>query len=132
MRMLPVKFEGWGGFAAWAFVGALLSLSFLGAASIGLFILPVALLALLLVTLMVRPWPEGAGLLEGMAALVLFVGLAHVGSTPCPETGSHTVLVGEEGRTWSCGGWEPLPWLLVGLALAAVGLAVYALARYRS
>jgi hypothetical protein len=125
--------SGWGGFAAWAFVGALFSLSFLGAASIGLFLLPAALLALLVVSWFVRLWPEIAGVLEGAAALSLFVGISNLGTTPCPASGSHTVRVGADpGATWSCGGMEPLPWLLVGFALAGVGVGVYALARIRS
>lgn len=37
---------GWIGFSAWALVGALFGLSVLGAASIGLFVMPVALVAL--------------------------------------------------------------------------------------
>jgi hypothetical protein len=131
MRMVPVKLSGWGGFAAWAFVGALFSLSLLGAASIGLFIMPVAVLALLMVARTVQTWPEVAGLLEGMASMALFVGITNLGSTPCPETGSGTVGPGEAATT-SCGGWDPSPWILVGLALAAVGLAVYVLARDRS
>jgi hypothetical protein len=126
------RLAGWGGFGAWALVGALFSLSLLGAASIGLFIFPVAVLALVVATGTVRRWPEIAGLLEGMAALTLLVGISNLGSTPCPESGSHTVGPGEAGTTWSCGGWDPLPWLLVGLAVAAAGVAVYALARPHS
>lgn len=131
-RTSPV--EGWAGFAAWALPGVLLTLSVLGAASIGLFVLPVALLSLAVVAWAVRGWPEIAGLLEGAAALGLFVGLANLGSTPCPSSGSGSVQVGPgTGRTsFSCGGLDPTPWLLVGLALAGIGVAVYALARART
>jgi len=125
--------EGWAGFAAWAVPGALLSLSFVGAASIGLFVLPVALLAVLVVGWTVRVWPELAGLLVGVAALSLLVGAANLGSTPCPSTGSGSVHVGDgTGRTsYSCGGLDPSPWLVVGLALAGLGVAVYLWARPR-
>ena len=116
---------GWRGFAAWAVVGALLALSLWGAASIGLFVFPLAVLGVVLVRRRARPWPEAAGMLEGVAALSLFVGTANLGSSPCPAAGSGTVNLGAgAGGGSACGGMEPLPWLLVGLALAATGLFV--------
>lgn len=128
-----LRAEGWAAFAAWALVGALLSFSVLGAASIGLFVLPAALLALAVVGWTVRVWPEIAGMLVGVAALSLFVGLVNLGSTPCPASGSGFVSAdGRTGTTSSCGGLDPSPWLLVGVALAGAGLAVFALARDRS
>lgn len=124
---------GWGGFAAWGLVGALFSFSVLGAASIGLFVLPTALVALAVVGMRVRVWPEVAGALEGAAVLSLFVGGANFNSTPCPSSGSGVVDVGgPTSGTFSCGGFDPLPWLLVGLALAGAGLVAYSLARPRS
>ena len=126
--------SGWGGFLVWAFVGALFSLSFLGAASIGLFVLPVALVALGLTSRFVRRGPELAGLLLGAAVLSLYVGLANLGSRPCPSSGSGSgfVHVGTSERaTSSCGGWNPRPWLLVGVTLAGSSVAAYSLARRR-
>lgn len=124
--------EGWAGFAAWGLVGALFSLSVLGAASIGLFVLPVAVLALMVVVWLVRVWPEIAGMLEGAAALSLFVALSNLGSTPCPSSGSGVHVGGGAGGTsFSCGGLDPMPWLLVGLALAGAGLGIYVLSRAR-
>ncbi len=123
---------GWGGFGAWGVIGALLAVSLLGAASIGLFVFPLALLGLWLVTTRVRAWPEMAGVLEGVAALSLFVGIANLGSTPCPAAGSGTVMRGGGVPSGSsCGGFDPLPWLLVGLALAVSGLFSYVVARER-
>ena len=119
---------GWGGFAAWALVGALLSLSVLGAASIGLFVLPVALLAAVTVGWTMRIWPEIAGALEGIAALSLFVGLGNLGSRPCPSSGSHTSS-DTSGSSFTCGGFDPRPWLVIGVVLAGAGLAVYLFAR---
>lgn len=126
------RVAGWGGFAAWAAIGALLTLSLLGAASIGLFVFPLTLLGLWLVGTTVHPWPEMAGVLEGVAAMSLFVGIANLGATPCPATGSGTVRRGGGVPSGSsCGGFEPLPWLLVGLALAVIGLVTYLAARER-
>ena len=132
-RTLPA--EGWGAFAAWALVGALLGFSVLGAASIGLFVLPMALLALGVTAGTARVWPEIAGMLEGVASLSLFVGLVNLYSTPCPSSGSGHVHTGGGPGTgttsFSCGGLDPSPWLLVGLALAGAGFAVYGLGRPR-
>ncbi len=101
---------GWGGFAVWGLVGAFFSFSVLFAASIGLFLLPVAVLALVAVCIFVRVWPEIVGILEGLAALGFYVGLADL--------------------TLASGG-VALPWLLGGLVLGAAGLAVYSLAGVR-
>ena len=125
------RLGGWGGFAVWVFVGALFSFSFLGAASIGLFVLPVALAALGLTCVFVRTWPEITGLLLGAAALSLFVGSANLNSTPCPSSGSGAVHVGRPGETFSCGGRDPTLWLVVGVTLAGVSVGGYGLARSR-
>lgn len=125
-----VRTEGGSGFAVWALVGALFSVSFLGAASIGLFLLPVALAALVITSVFVRAWPEVAGVLLGAASLSLFVGSVNFHSTACPSSGSGTVHAGgPEGATFSCGGFDPVPWLLVGVTLAVASVATYALAR---
>ncbi len=127
------KGEGWGGFAAWTFVGALLGFSLLGAASIGLLVFPVALVWLVVVVRTVRVWPEVAGVLAGAAALSLLVGFANLHSRPCPARGSGGVRYrGGAGSTSSCGGLDPWPWLLVGVALGCTGAMVYGIARMRS
>ncbi len=66
------------------------------------------------------------------ALLALLVGIANLGSTPCPAAGSGTVQRGG-GLTSgsSCSGFDPLPWLLVGVALAVIGLFTYVVARER-
>lgn len=129
-RTLPAG--DWAAFAAWAFVGALLSFSVLAAASIGLFVLPAALLALAVTSRTVRVWPEIVGTLEGVAAPIFVVGLANLGSTPCPSRGSgHVHPPGTGTTSFSCGGLDPSPWLLAGLGMAAAGFAAYALARER-
>ena len=108
----------------------MLALSLLGAASVGLFAFPLALLGLWLVGSGVRAPPEMAGVPEGVAAVSLFVGIANLGSTPCPSTGSGTVYAGAgTAGGYSCGGFAPLPWLLVGLALGAIGLCAFGVGR---
>ena len=129
-----VRLDGWGGFAAWAVVGALFSFSVLGAASIGLFVFPVALLALFVALWLVRAWPGIASGIVGLASLILLVGILNLGSTPCPSSGSGMSYggPGTGAMSTSCGGWDPVPWLLVGVVLAGAGFSVYALARSRT
>ena len=118
--------------AGWAAIGAVLALSLLGAASVGLFAFPLALLGLWLVGSGVRARPEMAGVPEGVAAVSLFVGIANLGSTPCPAAGSGTVQGAVEYRVgrraaasirWpgSSSAWP----------LAVIGLFSYVVARER-
>ena len=124
---MPLRLQGWGGFAAWSGAGALVGISLIGAASIGLFVLPAAVLACAAAGSFVRPWPEVTGVIVGLASPVLLVGALNVGSTPCPSSGTAT----SAGPTVSCGGFDPVPWLVVGSVLAGIGLTTYLRARAR-
>ena len=97
--------SGWDWFGAWAFVGALCSFTLLALASIGLFLLPFALLALFLVGRRGVRGPELLGLITGVGAIVILIGTLN--------TGDH-------------GGLDPRPWLIVGAALVAAGVVAYA------
>jgi hypothetical protein len=118
--------SGWRWFLAWVLVGGLLLFSLLAAASIGVFVLPFALLALWLVTRTARMGIEVLGSVAGAGLVCLGVAFAHRDYEPCPE-GAVTLAPGE--RSFSCGGSDPLPWLVAGLALAAAGALAYAVAR---
>jgi hypothetical protein len=124
------RMVGLGGWAAWAGVGALLSFSVLAAASIGLFVAPAALAALAATCVFVRLWPEVTGVFEGAAAVSLFVGLANLGTTRCPDTGAGRATQATPG-TFSCGGLDPTPWLWATVILAGVGVLAYSLCRAR-
>ena len=121
----------WGGFALWAGVGALFGLSAIAMPSVGLsvLVLTVAVVALLRVGHL-QVWPDVAGFLPGAGALFLFVGLANLNSTPCPSSGSGFAGPGATGPISSCGGFDPWPWLLIGVVLTATGFALF-LARRR-
>jgi len=121
---------GWLAFAEWALALALLSLAVIGAASIGVFLLPFALLALALAARRNRAWPEApTGGMTGVGSICLFVAYTHRAYTPCPtgpiriraETGYH--------GPFSCGGFDPTPWLAVGLLLTAAGCVGYLISR---
>ncbi len=123
--------QHWGGFAVWAGVGALFGLSGIAMPSFGLLVL---VLTVAVVALRagrhLQVLPDVAGFLPGAGSLSLFVGLANLNSTPCPSSGSGFAGPGATGPISSCGGFDPLPWLLIGVVLAATGFALF-LARRR-
>lgn len=119
--------RGWPWFAAWALAGALVVFSLLSATSIGLFVLPFALAAVLLVALRARR-PEMIGLVSGAGLVALLVAFLSRDYRPCPE-GPITLRPGEP--SFACGGFDPTPWLVAGLVVALGGAAAYAPARRR-
>jgi len=119
---------GWPAFAEWALAMALLSFAVIGAASIGVLVLPFALLALALAARRNRAWPEAPmGGLTGVGSICLLVAYINRAYSPCP-TGPTRVRVVSGGH-FSCGGFDPMPWLMVGLLLAAVGCVGYLVLR---
>lgn len=117
--------SGWRWFSAWAIVGGLLFFSYLTGLSIGIFVLPFALLGLWLVTQVSRAWPELLGAASGAGLLCLGVAVANRDYEPCPD--GPVMLLGESSFT--CGGSEPLPWLLAGIVLAFTAPLAYSIAR---
>jgi hypothetical protein len=116
----------WRWFAAWAAVGGLVAFTLLGAATIGVFVLAFAVLAVVLVLRSGRLWPELLGAVFGIGVLCLVVGALHRDYAPCPDGG----LVVPPGETSvSCGGADPVPWLIAGTLLSVAGAAAYLLAR---
>ena len=111
------------GFVAWAAVGALAAFAVATAPSIGLLLMPVAAVAVVLAARRIRVWPEAFGLLEGVAAIALTIGLLNLGNTPCPSSGELVLRPGEHEA--SCGGFDPMPLLIAALILAVVGVAGY-------
>jgi len=118
--------EGWLVFAAWVLAGALVVFSLLGAASIGLFIAPLAAVAIWLAFRFGRAGPEMLGMVSGAGAVCLLIAFLNRGTTPCTEQG-HTLSPGETEA--GCGGLASTPWLVAGLVLVAAGIVAYALAR---
>jgi hypothetical protein len=101
----------WPWFGAWALVGALCSLAVVTAASIGLAVLPLALLVF---------WLLPRGGLSGVERLAAMTAGA---GAPC------FLVAG-----LSAGGEAPdaRPWLAAGLLLKAIGIAAYLFARRRA
>jgi hypothetical protein len=90
-----------GRFWLWAIAGALVTFSFVAAASIGLLILPFAALATAFIARSTRDRSEPPGALVGAAAICFL-------------------------NAWlqrAPGGYDSRPWLAAGILLAAVGVA---------
>ncbi len=103
---------------------ALLSLAVVSIMSIGYLVLAGALILLRIVRRRNRARPEAAiGGLVGTGATCLFIAYLHRNDSPCPPGPVHMVV--HRGDFGSCGGFDPTPWLVVGLVLAVSGIVAY-------
>ena len=122
--------SGWQAFAEWALAGALLVFAAIGAASIGMFVFPFAVLALVLAARRNRAWPEApAGSPTGVGSICLFVAYVSRAYSPCPEGITRFQVAPGESGSFSCGGLKPMPWLIAGLLLTAAGLVGFLVRR---
>ena len=98
---------GWPWFLAWALAGALSALALVSILSIGIFIAPLAAVAIFLVARRSSRGPEVLGLVTGAGLLGIVVWVL------------------------SRGEWDATRWLVGGVALCAVGVVAYGAARAR-
>jgi hypothetical protein len=120
--------SGWQSFAEWAVALALLSFALIGAATIGMFVFPFAVVALFVAERRNRPWPESlTGGLVGIGSVLLLVAYINRGYSPCPP-GRVRMRLGP-GEHFSCGGFDPMPWLAIGTLLASAGFVGYLVLR---
>jgi hypothetical protein len=103
--------RGWRWFGAWTGAGALTVFALLTGFSIGLFILPFAVVALVAVWRRTRGGWEALGILVGAGAIALLIAAIHADP---------------DNR-----GLDPVPWLVAGLLLVGAGAGGYAAARRR-
>ena len=105
-------------FTAWFLVGVGYSLSLIGIASIGLFVLPLPVLATVLLLRRQHAaigWP---GLVSGLAVPLFYVAYLNRAG---PGTICTTVTGGQECNDE----WSPWPWLAVGVILLVLGVATF-------
>lgn len=122
----PEPTSGWPAFVAWALCGALWTFSVLSFA--GLFTMPLAAVLTWLLIRYSSDRHDAIGLVAGVAAFLVYVGSAHIGELPCPESGTLTILPGEEGSV-SCSDFVSTPWLVGGMLLLVVALVLYRIVR---
>jgi hypothetical protein len=124
--------RGWRWFAAWLVVGGLVSCAALTGLSIGALVAPIAVVALVWVARRASHAAEAAGALAGVGAFLIVVAFLNRDYRPCPA-GELSLPAGTPaGTAVSCGGLDPVPWLVSGAALAALALAVYGAYRLRA
>jgi hypothetical protein len=120
-------------FWAWAVVGSTLTFSLFTALSVGVFVLPLALVLLWLVLRASPRWPESIGLAEGVGFVLLLVAYLNRDHQPCSTNGGLQLPADAPvGASISCGGLDPHPWLYTGLVLAALAAVGYAAVRRHS
>jgi len=121
--MSPVR---WSSFAAWFAVGAGLSLGILGAMSIGVFVLPVAVAAAVVLATRHRGGDGLIGLVSGLGVPLLYVAYLN-------RSGPGMICTANSAGGQSCTEeWSPWPWAVLGAVLLLGGVVLYlSLARRR-
>jgi hypothetical protein len=117
---------GWRWFAAWGLAGGLVFFALLTGLSIGFFVLPFALLALWFVVRNGAGWPEILGVLVGAGGVCLAVAARSWDYNPCSD---EPVRLPAGTTSYSCGGMDPIPWLITGIVLLVAGIVAYMTAR---
>jgi len=108
----------WTWFTAWLLVGAGYALSLIGVASIGLFVLPLPVLATVLLARR-QPATRGLpGLISGLGVPLLYVAYLN-------RAGPGTICTAITGGQECHDEWSPWPWLAVGVILLALGVAAF-------
>jgi hypothetical protein len=120
---------GWRSLLSWSLAFAALAFSVASAMTIGRFVAPFALLLCLAAALLAHAWPEAPlGALLGTGAVCLYIGFLHLNYVPCPA-GPLRLAPGEH---FTCGGFPPTPWLVLGAGLVTASFGAYALSRRRA
>jgi hypothetical protein len=109
----------WVWFAAWLLIGAGYAFSLLGAASIGLFVLPLPVLATILLARRQHANSGLPGLISGLGIPLLYVAYLNRAG---PGTICTTITSGGQDCNDE---WSPWPWLAAGTILLALGAAAF-------
>jgi hypothetical protein len=109
----------WVWFAAWLMIGAGYALSLLGAASIGLFVLPLTVLATILLARRQHAGSGLPGLISGVGIPLLYVPYLNRAG---PGTICTTITGGGQDCTDE---WSPWPSLAAAVILLALGRAAF-------
>jgi len=123
---------GWRAFLSYVLAGGLLVFGILGAASVGLFVLPFGVVLFGLSIAYAPDTRDRWGVLAGVGAIGVLIGILNINYQPCGE-GPVTVRppIGED-FSYSCGGFDGRPFLAIGLLLIVASLIMYRRARARS
>jgi hypothetical protein len=120
-REVPAT-QAWIAFAAWAVVGAGVSLGTLTVLTIGLFVLPATAVIAALIAIWRRSVAEAAGALSGLALPLFYVSYLN-------RNGPGEVCTTIPGGSDCTDEWSPWPFLIAGALLAIVGVAAFLMIR---
>ena len=120
--------RGWTSFSLWALAGGLLSFAILAITSIGLYLLPIAVVTVVIIAQRGALWPDIMGFLEGVAATILWGTVISWGVPPCREGPLGTYVTVIRG----CANIDSHRWLAAGLTLGLGGFVAYVWARART
>lgn len=112
----------------WILAYAGLVFTILAFASIGYLVAPFALVFFLAVVVFAHFWPEAPlGAFIGTGLMCLLVAFGNRDYVPCPSEslGSAGTSLGPGQGSFSCGGMNPVPWLVVGILLTGTGVIGY-------
>ena len=111
----------WHWYVAWLVVGAIWPWTVLGIFSIGIFVLPIAAVATVVLAARAESRRGAAGIVSGLGLPLLFIAAINRAGPGMICTTRTTA----GGYVESCGEqWNPLPWLALGVVFLVVGLAL--------
>jgi len=115
---------GWPSLLEWSLALGLIAFAVISVMSIGVFVLPFGVMALAIAARRNRAWPESlSGGLVGAGGVCLVVAYRNRAYSPCPPLGTPMRL--SFGEHFTCGGFDPTPWLAIGLLMTGAGLVSY-------
>ena len=108
------KRRSWGWFGAWLLVGAVYAIGLVGILTIGIFVLPVAIIGTVLLARQPASLRGAPGLVAGLGLSPLYVAFLNRGyGGPACQTNQCTQAL------------DPWPWLAAGLVLVVAGVVVF-------
>ena len=108
----------WAWFGAWLLLGAVWMFALVAILSVGVYVLPVATVATVLLARCASGRPGLPGLVSGLGAPVLYVAYLN-------RSGPGEVCTVFARRSSCTQEWDPWPWLIVGLAFVAFGIVLF-------
>jgi hypothetical protein len=112
-------------YCAWTAAGFALSLGLLAPVGVGIPMLAAGMVAAAAIAVFGARWPEPLGALSGAGLACLLVAFRTSQTSICLADSGGMIGPGD----FYCGGSDPLPWGVAGLALLLAGLFGYRLAR---
>ena len=120
-----------GRFGAWLLVGAAYAVGFVGIASIGIFVLPIAIIGTVLLARLPASLRGVPGLIAGLGLPPLYVAYLNrgYGGPACSTNGT----AAQHTLGYQCTqALNPWPWLAAGLVLVVAGVVVFVVRSRRS